>query len=149
MCECGSAGRVLYCHACEQWSCSEDCWNDHNRREHGAQGEDEDDWYPGGWFGASWDAPVCREDTHLETPVGWLCVECVFPIEPDDQGMLIPYTYGGLDETSGRYEPCGTTLTADHLACFRRRLGVDPALATVLASADEDVAAAIRDARLT
>lgn len=82
------------------------------------------DWYPGGWFGASWGAAVCDPETHLDTPVDWLCGDCLRPIEADDRGMLIPFTYGELKPDSGRYEPAGMTLVGEHLACFLRGLGV-------------------------
>jgi hypothetical protein len=63
--------------------------------------------YPGGWFGASWRAPVCEEERHKPTPVGSECAECHLGIEEADQGMLIPYAH---DDT--------VELQAIHLACF-------------------------------
>lgn len=72
---------------------------------------DGDGWPMGGWFGASWGAPVCDEDRHFPTPVGEPCAElCGGSIEPEDQGMLIPHL-------STNTPP---VLRAYHLTCWRR-----------------------------
>jgi len=77
--------------------------------------DDDDDDYPGGWFGESWGAPICDEETRQPTPVGWACASpgCDRLIGADDQGLLIPYVY----------ELGSMSLTAEHIACFRRGLG--------------------------
>jgi hypothetical protein len=69
--------------------------------------------YPGGWFGASWGAPVCDEATHLPTPVGDLCTECMVEIIDGDRGMLIPFA--GMTPA---------VLSSFHLGCFLRTVGV-------------------------
>ena len=74
--------------------------------------------YPGGWFGASWDAPVCDEKTHRDTPVDKSCAECFDPIGPHDQGMLIPYLTTTVADTVEREN----TLEAFHLECFLRNV---------------------------
>lgn len=71
------------------------------------------DEYAGGWFGSSWDAPVCDPETFRPTPVGEQCAACPHQIEDGDAGMIIPHTYA----------PGAWRLTATHLACFRRGLG--------------------------
>jgi len=40
------------------------------------------------WFGASWGAPFCEADEHIETPVGETCVHCDEPIAENDQGIV-------------------------------------------------------------
>jgi hypothetical protein len=67
-----------------------------------------DDDYPGGWFGASWGAPVCNPARHLATPVGDQCPRCPELIQANDQGMLIPHVL----------EDSGPSLIAYHLTCF-------------------------------
>lgn len=76
-----------------------------------------DDDYPGGWFGASWGAPVCDPDTHRPTPADEICAnpECLRPIQPDDSGLVIPHVYA----------PGKWRLTYEHIGCFRRKLGID------------------------
>lgn len=69
---------------------------------------DPGDRYPGGWFGESWDAPVCDPARHMPTPVGDRCVECSDLIEEDDQGMIIPFWDGTAP----------VMLTSTHLTCF-------------------------------
>lgn len=71
----------------------------------------DDDYYPGGWFGKSWGAPVCEESRHLPTPVGDRCVSCTWFIKDDDQGMLIPFA--GMKPA---------TLMSYHLECFLREI---------------------------
>lgn len=77
-----------------------------------------DDGYPGGWFGESWGAAVCDPATHKPTPADMICVngDCLRPIQPGDQGLLIPHIYA----------PGQWRLTAEHLDCFRRGLGAAP-----------------------
>lgn len=83
-------------------------------------GPSDDDGYwaggPGGWFGPSWGAPVCDPDGHLPTPVGQSCTDCHQPIKVNDQGLVIPCIYA----------PGQVRLTAVHIDCFRRGLGVEP-----------------------
>lgn len=43
------------------------------------------------YFGQPEDAPVYEHAERAPTPVGQLCVHCIDPIGPDDQGFLIPY----------------------------------------------------------
>lgn len=33
-CICGSSKKSHWCHDCEEWFCSKDCYNDHSRRVH-------------------------------------------------------------------------------------------------------------------
>jgi len=66
--------------------------------------------YRGGWFGASWGAPVCEPHRHKPTPVGQACVQCNLPILEQDSGMLLPYD----DESA---------LIAYHLWCFFDMMG--------------------------
>lgn len=68
--------------------------------------------YPGGWFGASWDAPVCDPVYHKPTPTGETCPYCTRDITADDQGLVIPYV--GLHENR---------LEAWHLDCFLQSIG--------------------------
>jgi hypothetical protein len=69
--------------------------------------------YPGGWFGASWDAPVCEESRHKPTPVGVLCIDCDEPIKKTDQGMLIPLAHE---------RERGWELKAWHKECFLKNI---------------------------
>lgn len=48
------------------------------------------DEYPGGWFGASWGAPVNEDTRQLPAPVGEPCTRCGLVIKNGDQGVLIP-----------------------------------------------------------
>lgn len=74
----------------------------------------EDGEYPGGWFGASWGAPVCEDISHKPTPVGEECLYlCGTPIGDGDQGLVMPHFY-----EQGRFR-----LAATHLRCFRRHIG--------------------------
>lgn len=43
------------------------------------------------WFGETWGAWVCAPADHIETPVKELCMLCEKPIEPTDQGLMVPY----------------------------------------------------------
>lgn len=72
----------------------------------------EDSWYPGGWFGPSWGAPVCEPERHLDTPMDELCIDCLVPFTEGDSGLSVPFVY----------EVGGWTLTHHHIACFRRGL---------------------------
>ena len=67
--------------------------------------------YPGGWFGASWGAPVCEENRHLPTPVGDRCVACSFFVKEDDRGMIIPFA--GMRPA---------VLMSYHLGCYLREI---------------------------
>ena len=40
------------------------------------------------WFGASWGAPVCEDDDHVDTPVGAICLRCDEAISAEDRGFL-------------------------------------------------------------
>lgn len=44
------------------------------------------------WFGQSWGAPVCDQQTHQDTPVGEPCCECDAAIVEGDSGFLMPFT---------------------------------------------------------
>lgn len=80
-----------------------------------------DDEYPGRWFGEPWPsadrrAPVCEDDSmRAVTPVGIPCGWCAVKIEPDDQGMLIPYIGG---------PPFPMDLIPHHRACMLAMAGV-------------------------
>ena len=43
------------------------------------------------WFGHSWGAPICREGSKVEVPVGEPCLWCSEAITADDQGVSTPY----------------------------------------------------------
>ena len=73
--------------------------------------EDIADDYPGGWFGESWGAPVCKANRQLETPVGESCMDCEGPIAMQDRGMIIPY----VSEDEGHF-------AVYHLDCFLRSI---------------------------
>jgi hypothetical protein len=72
------------------------------------------DGYPGGWFGASWGAPVCDKESHLDTPVGERCIDCLELLTDADRGLSVPFVY----------EIGSMTLTHHHHACFVRNLGI-------------------------
>lgn len=78
----------------------------------------EDDHWPGGWFGESWDAPACEVSRHRPTPVGAICMYCESGIGPDDQGLLIPGSKVGPNDT------VIFVVEATHLVCFLREIGV-------------------------
>jgi hypothetical protein len=44
------------------------------------------------WFGESWGAPVCDPENHVPVPIHHECIHCGDPIEPDDQGLILPYS---------------------------------------------------------
>lgn len=50
------------------------------------------------WFGESWGAPVCEDETHIEIPVGESCGYCDEPIAEGDQGLRMPF----VGDPSGR-----------------------------------------------
>jgi hypothetical protein len=71
-------------------------------------------WYPGGWFGESWGAPICEDEArHLDVPVGELCASCLEAFTEADQGMSMPLVY----------EAGCWSLMHEHIACFRRTVG--------------------------
>ena len=49
------------------------------------------------WFGPAWDAPVCDDREHVETPVGQRCEDCGGEIAEGDQGLVLAYWDGSLD----------------------------------------------------
>ncbi len=65
------------------------------------------------WFGESWQAPVCEEEGHVETPVGQECFGCDKLIEATDSGVVLPFE-GGTEDPR-REAPY-------HKACFIRSL---------------------------
>lgn len=76
----------------------------------------EDDW-PGGWFGESWEAPVCEVSRHRPTPIGASCMYCDDAITEDDQGLLIPGSKAGPNDS------VIFVLEATHLGCFLYQIG--------------------------
>lgn len=56
------------------------------------------------WFGKSWDAPICGDTEHVDTPTDKLCFCCQEPIAENDQGLIIPY----LGKTTDTEEPWHT-----------------------------------------
>lgn len=71
--------------------------------------------YPGGWFGASWGAPVCEAASHKPTPTGEDCLYgCGKPIAAGDQGVVLPHC-----DQPGRFR-----MAAGHLDCFLGALGL-------------------------
>lgn len=44
-----------------------------------------------GWFGETWNAPMCDPTMHVETPVGSLCLQCEEEIGERDRGVTMPY----------------------------------------------------------
>ena len=65
------------------------------------------------WFGHQWNAPICEDSTHIETPVGQQCFWCEKPIIASDVGVVLPH----LGETESTEEPW-------HLYCLQTSLGV-------------------------
>ena len=43
------------------------------------------------WFGRSWGAIALRFEEHVATPVGTPCLACKTPIQPTDQGVIMPF----------------------------------------------------------
>jgi len=41
------------------------------------------------WFGESWGAPVCEEDTRVDVPVGEVCAACGHLVEDGHSGFLV------------------------------------------------------------
>lgn len=78
-----------------------------------------------GWFGKDWGAAVCKEEVHIETPVGILCLHCDEPIEEKDRGIVDCQGYawhldcnlrgvlGGLNHLKGLCQCCGGTEPPD------------------------------------
>lgn len=65
------------------------------------------EYYPRGWFGPTWNAPVNEDSRHLDTPFGEKCMACHKEFVEGDQGLTIP----GVHE--GSYD-----LQSIHIACF-------------------------------
>lgn len=63
------------------------------------------------WFGASWGAPVCEEENHVDTPTG-ACLQCNLAINPADQGFLVAFLSPGSQ----------ISFVAYHRACFLRTI---------------------------
>lgn len=61
------------------------------------------------WFGASWGAPACDPEFHVETPVGAVCTRCDQAIRVTDQGVVLPLLSADLNVTAS---------IAYHLDCF-------------------------------
>jgi hypothetical protein len=57
--------------------------------------------------------PVCTPETHMPTPVGEPCMECARLIREGEQGLTLPHV--ALE---------GSFLIHEHIACFRRAVGV-------------------------
>lgn len=68
------------------------------------------------WFGQSWGAPVCKPETHSETPTEEDCTQCEQPILATDSGVTLPFS-GGPDDTR--------TELSYHHQCYMRSLGLD------------------------
>ena len=43
------------------------------------------------WFGKPWGAEACDPASHVETPVGEICMWCDEPIAEEDRGFLMPH----------------------------------------------------------
>lgn len=65
------------------------------------------------WFGPSWGAPVCTEDSHQEMP-GGSCAACEVPFIDGDQGVTLPYHGRAGDPPELSY----------HHSCFMWMIGV-------------------------
>ncbi len=72
----------------------------------------DNDWYPGGWFGPSWGAPVNEEGRHLAIPIGEACMYCNGRFRAGDQGLTMPHVGEG-----------GASLVSVHIDCFRHEIG--------------------------
>jgi hypothetical protein len=74
-----------------------------------------------GWFGRNWGAPICAEDTSVETPVGETCRHCGEVIVDGDQGEVssngdvfhiecrMRMVLGGVNHILGTCMCCGGT----------------------------------------
>jgi hypothetical protein len=60
------------------------------------------------WFGKSWGAPICAPEDHAPTPTGEPCLYCGYPIEPEDNGVMMPLVNA----------PEHVTIEAAHRLCF-------------------------------
>ena len=40
-------------------------------------------------FGTLWDAPVCEDAEHVDTPIGYPCAFCPETIEISDRGLIL------------------------------------------------------------
>lgn len=70
------------------------------------------------WFGAAWDAPVCRLSARTEVPLGAKCLECEEHIAADDQGFLFDNQALAADAPPGTFPL--------HLKCLRSTFGNPP-----------------------
>lgn len=68
------------------------------------------------WFGASWLAPVCRADAHINTPLGELCLQCEEALESGDQGIGVPFMSGQRPRPEPR-------MVWYHLRCWLEAIG--------------------------
>jgi hypothetical protein len=46
------------------------------------------------WFGKAWGAPYEADTPRVPVPVGELCARCDEPIEPGDDGVVVPHLDG-------------------------------------------------------
>jgi hypothetical protein len=67
------------------------------------------------WFGENWNALVCYETEHAETPVGRKCGYCQEQIKKNSQGVLLPHWADGSGPDDIPYE----------LSCFLKMLGLE------------------------
>jgi hypothetical protein len=62
------------------------------------------------WFGKPWGAEACDPASHVETPVGEICMWCDEPIAEEDRGFLMPHLGAAV------------TMRAHHLECYLRSI---------------------------
>jgi len=68
------------------------------------------------WFGASWGAPVCDPEKHVETPLGAACGFCENPVQKGEYGVVLPFAGAAKDDPP--WLPY-------HHRCFMKSLGLD------------------------
>lgn len=66
------------------------------------------------WFGENWNALICYETEHTDTPTWGDCGFCQKRIEEDDRGLLLPQYNPGRSSSHTPY----------HLECFLEMVGV-------------------------
>jgi hypothetical protein len=67
------------------------------------------------WFGENWNALICYETEHIETPVGKRCGYCQERIQENSQGVLLPLFGHEWQPSEIPYE----------LSCFFKMLGLE------------------------
>jgi hypothetical protein len=67
------------------------------------------------WFGETWGASCCKQESHVATPLGRPCAECTQLIELHDQGVMMP-------AINAQGAHVGDTIY--HRICFFKHLGL-------------------------